>query len=141
MGLELVTGRRCLLSSLRCCLPRVARHRASPAPPSPGAIESNHPYARVEPGAVVPGGAATTSKEELDRIATMKKAEFAPDRWFNPHKSSLGVGNYDVVVVETGTPTAPTCSRPCKRFKKRACGWNESSPGWNCGDNRFRSAR
>ena len=37
------------------------------------------------------------TKPELDAIC----AELAPDAWVNPHKSMLGLGNYDVNVVMT----------------------------------------
>ena len=36
-------------------------------------------------------------KAELDIICK----ELSPDTWFNPHKSALGLGNYDVNVVMT----------------------------------------
>ena len=68
-------------------------------------------------------------KPRLDAIAEGRQREFAPGAVFNPHKSALGLGNYDVVVIESGRspPCCPAirCPHTAVAFRSAALGW-----GW-----------
>ena len=84
-------------------------------------------------------------KPRLDAIAEGRQREFAPGAVFNPHKSALGLGNYDVVVIESGRspPCCPAirCPHTAVAFRSAALGWGvaavaEMGCGWTWWDQR-----